>query len=948
LWEEVRPENLKAASRFDLLMGTARDYAREKAVEKHLMTLQTLAICCRFVPSIYDVGLRSGAIKQPDYDGLSLFERLSIDFIDGENGDAPRVELEEHYDVETSQLVTYVTAFGHVRGVKVAKDVSLKCTNKKYKKCQLSAADFGAFASSPRVANLADGHELFWFDRKFLDAYAELNHGAAFVTQTHLKPAFDLLSGYSISRDTLSNVVREYRASIRDLTTRELDVCGVKVPDAERADPWRHCPACAMVASQADEDTTEDEDGAVLCHMVDSETLGSKSSDHATGIKQMLRDAGNHLGRVIHSVAFDAVAKGVRLKMGRTKDIKLTPIVSDFFSAAVDANSTQPASGDVGNDGALGDEPEDVGCEQHIRASRDPTANIRGSPKLIEHCLAAGVCHHGLVGYGCVVASDRPEHFGLYHGLLNDVIIHRGGRLPTYVCIDNGCQYGPSWSRVFPHLAQTFGKLMRFCTGSWHGAAHKLTCRLKNSVTFALGAARRHGEGTEQLWSFLKPLFRSTKFMSHANNRFAVEEGIVSWNTLKLQSMNTKFEDWLKDLPKKLEALDVELKNIYQKAREQELDEDALRQCASELKAYELGTAPVVQNDSDDMRSLYLRYFHDMFIVTHYGCEDDAEKVRNLGNSPLGVWNNAAIVLARVKKARKRLQNKTTVQLDKIRDGRKADYARWRYPENEIKGLLANQTRQEKTRFEKEFVVKKVAEWRRECEYLFEERRMIQADLERAFQTGEGRTGSVPHLRGRRTSNWNKIEIMLRTQVEFWEKEHCRLNSLQHTDYPVDDMKSWQRGDTYFPVWTDLRDADRNLIVMPDGCRNAVVRNLALRHLIVMADKERVEEEEVLLRRELARVKRFHQRRASVLERAFKAKDEDLLYCVLYGYVVDDEIVVDDEMTAHDIFCRLMENKQVTAKVEALDWEKYNAIYVQLAGVNALLSRANAEVERWR
>jgi len=287
-----------------------------------------------------------------------------------------------------------------------------------------------------------------------------------------------------------------------------------------------------------------------------------------------------------------------------------------------------------------------------------------------------------------------------------------GGRLPTYV--DNGCQYGPSWSKVFSDLARTLGKWMRFCTGSWHGAAHKLTCRLKNSVTFLLGAARRHGEGTEQLWSFLKPLFRSTKFMSHANNRFAVEEGIVSWNTLKLQSMNTKFEDWLKDLPKKFEALDVELKNIYQKAFEQQLDEDALRKCASELKAYELGTAPVVQNDSDDMRSLYLRYFDDMFIVTHYGCEDDAQKVRNLGDSPLGVWNNAANVLARVKKARKRLQNKTTVQLDKIRDGRKAKYARWRYAENEIQGLLDNETREEKTRFEKEFVVKKVAEWRRE------------------------------------------------------------------------------------------------------------------------------------------------------------------------------------------------------------------------------------------
>jgi hypothetical protein len=211
-------------------MATARDYAREQSVEKHLMTLQTLAICCRFVPYVFDIGLRRGAIKRREHGGLSFFERLSIDFIDGVNGDAPRVELEKHDDVKTSQLVTYVAAFGRVRGVKVAKDVYLKCTKET---CQLSAADFGAFASAPYVANLADRHELIWFDRKFLDAYAELNHGAAFVTQTHLKPAFDLLSGYSISRDTLSNVVREYRASIRDLTTEIRSSCQMAVQT-----PW--------------------------------------------------------------------------------------------------------------------------------------------------------------------------------------------------------------------------------------------------------------------------------------------------------------------------------------------------------------------------------------------------------------------------------------------------------------------------------------------------------------------------------------------------------------------------------------------------------------------------------------------------------------------------------------------------------------------------------------
>lgn len=53
--------------------------------------------------------------------------------------------------------------------------------------------------------------------------------------------------------------------------------------------------------------------------------------------------------------------------------------------------------------------------------------------------------------------------------------------------------------------------------------------------------------------------------MSHANNRFALKEGIVNWNKLKLQGLNTKIEDWLKDLPAKFEALGVEMKNIYKK-----------------------------------------------------------------------------------------------------------------------------------------------------------------------------------------------------------------------------------------------------------------------------------------------------------------------------------------------------------------------------------------------
>ena len=63
----------------------------------------------------------------------------------------------------------------------------------------------------------------------------------------------------------------------------------------------------------------------------------------------------------------------------------------------------------------------------------------------------------------------------------------------------------------------------------------------------------------------------------------------------------------------------------------------------------------------------------------------------------------------------------------------------------------------------------------------------------------------------------------------------------------------------------------------------------------------------------------------------------------------ENQIEVDDETTAHetahDLFCILMEKEQMTALVEAfepLDWRNYNAIYVQLAGVRALLSRAKS------
>ena len=40
------------------------------------------------------------------------------------------------------------------------------------------------------------------------------------------------------------------------------------------------------------------------------------------------------------------------------------------------------------------DEDGDTECEQRIRASRSPDANIAGSSKLAEHCVCASICPH--------------------------------------------------------------------------------------------------------------------------------------------------------------------------------------------------------------------------------------------------------------------------------------------------------------------------------------------------------------------------------------------------------------------------------------------------------------------------------------------------------------------------------------------------------------------------
>lgn len=91
-WAAERPSNLQAAAWFDSFLTESTAYALKGAVEKHLQTLQTLAICTRFLPQVLEIGMMKKLIPSTDdEDGVSQAEELFKRIVDGE------LELENYF-----------------------------------------------------------------------------------------------------------------------------------------------------------------------------------------------------------------------------------------------------------------------------------------------------------------------------------------------------------------------------------------------------------------------------------------------------------------------------------------------------------------------------------------------------------------------------------------------------------------------------------------------------------------------------------------------------------------------------------------------------------------------------------------------------------------------------------------------------------------------------------
>eukprot|EP00983_Pelagomonas_calceolata_P071220 1151123-Pelagomonas_calceolata.AAC.2 len=89
------------------------------------------------------------------------------------------------------------------------------------------------------------------------------------------------------------------------------------------------------------------------------------------------------------------------------------------------------------------------------------------------------------------------------------------------IYVNFGCRLHKSWERY-----------VKVCNGhsnlqimvNWmHGAAHDMSCQMKNCGRFKEGTAWSVGEQIEQLWSLMKPASKLVKCMTPPNRQDFIE-----------------------------------------------------------------------------------------------------------------------------------------------------------------------------------------------------------------------------------------------------------------------------------------------------------------------------------------------------------------------------------------------------------------------------------------
>lgn len=173
-------------------------------------------------------------------------------------------------------------------------------------------------------------------------------------------------------------------------------------------------------------------------------------------------------------------------------------------------------------------------CDNHLHCARHE-APAAGAGPCDVHGVVGGVCSHGIPLKGMFIDMHGPEQFIYYLVMLKTLLKH----CPTIkaVYVDFACRLKVTWQRFVAKQKDRFftteaeasaAKDLRLIVNWMHGSSHNLSCQLQNNGRYTIGAGRRHGEGSEQLWSMLKAAATLMRYMKHSHRREWLEASLQS------------------------------------------------------------------------------------------------------------------------------------------------------------------------------------------------------------------------------------------------------------------------------------------------------------------------------------------------------------------------------------------------------------------------------------
>ncbi len=211
-------------------------------------------------------------------------------------------------------------------------------------------------------------------------------------------------------------------------------------------------------------------------------------------------------------VSTDGCNRNNRFKSAGRSQENIKPTTDTYLGTVAEAEMQRKESGASAPPAAERVRPE---CTTALACNRENSSARRSEMHL--YGMVTMVCMHIIPCLGLALAMMGHEQHCYYVSLLEFLLSNRSDI--KFIYLDLMCRFAPKVDKIVTSL-QGRGLLdpakkynYELLVPWMHAFDHDMLCQLKFSPLYRLGAGRRVGEQTEQLWAKMKPFAKIARYM---------------------------------------------------------------------------------------------------------------------------------------------------------------------------------------------------------------------------------------------------------------------------------------------------------------------------------------------------------------------------------------------------------------------------------------------------